>query len=538
MVGVYSAYDAGYLSAMITSMSTYIRAFLFTLVILAPVALFASESDGTISATNKNALVCHDTTCTSPTPGVLNFRPTGTTPVTIEDTDGIDGIGWGNEIGWINFDPTGPEEVLIDPDTGVLSGKAWAQASGWVNFSVTGQSVSINNDGEFTGYAWTGGPNGGWILFDCGTVGACVTTDWRPIPAREDEGGGASGGSTDKCDNIAGNQSEVPAGLTRSGGNCVSVIDQCPNLAGSQAVVPTPFYKDTGGLCLLSNVDYCSNIDGNQTSVPVGLTVTTGGACVESEDVPPLPEVVERDYCPNLFDIQPSLPAGYVVDEMGMCVPETTDYCPNIEGNQTIVPGGLKIDSDGSCVTLPPEEVPTIPEIEGDREVIAYSFVPKAFQVPLDVPFLSVFFAEEGGLLPLIDGVSILLSLLGLGALGWLFFLVPGLIGNNKWGVVYNALSKAPLPGVTVSLFTGEGALVKTITTDAKGTFGFKVKQGVYRIRIDAPGFTFPSGLLHGNMQDTIGKSSLTHLYFGEPFALKSMQKMELNIPVDPSSVA
>jgi peptidoglycan hydrolase-like protein with peptidoglycan-binding domain len=143
----------------------------------------ASVSNGTILPGFQTAKVCYDTTCTNKTPGTINFIPSGITPITIADSTGITGKAWGNNLGWIDFKPTGGG-VSINPTTGVLSGTAWSQVSGWVNFSVTGQSVSINSNGEFVGYAWTGGTKGGWIKFDCSIFGACVKTDWRPIPYR------------------------------------------------------------------------------------------------------------------------------------------------------------------------------------------------------------------------------------------------------------------------------------------------------------------------------------------------------------------
>jgi hypothetical protein len=66
----------------------------------------------------------------------------------------LNGIAWGNELGWITLNPTGVDGVTINPTTGALSGKAWSQVGGWINFAPTGQGVSISTSGEFSGWAW------------------------------------------------------------------------------------------------------------------------------------------------------------------------------------------------------------------------------------------------------------------------------------------------------------------------------------------------------------------------------------------------
>ena len=164
----------------------------------------ASETSGTIDATYKYAQVCQNETCS--TYGTINFKPTinGNTPganaINITDS-GITGHAWGNEVGWINFTPTG-FGVTINPTTGVLSGTAYGSTGGWINFSQTAVGggttvgVTINSVGEFVGWAWISGAYGGWIKFDCGNASTCVKTDWRPIGARASGGGGGGGGSS------------------------------------------------------------------------------------------------------------------------------------------------------------------------------------------------------------------------------------------------------------------------------------------------------------------------------------------------------
>jgi hypothetical protein len=148
--------------------------------------LHASESEGTISNSEYRSRVCKNSICSSF--GNINWKPTGATPIVISDS-GISGYAWGDEIGWINFDLE-DTAVTIDADTGVLSGYAYANSGGWINFSPTTVSggeavgVTIENNGDFDGWAWVSGAYGGWMKFDCATSATCVSTDWRPISQR------------------------------------------------------------------------------------------------------------------------------------------------------------------------------------------------------------------------------------------------------------------------------------------------------------------------------------------------------------------
>ena len=83
--------------------------------------------------------------------------------------------------------------MKVNPSTGVVTGYAYSQLGSWINFSpsqVAGSDisvgVSINATGQFNGWAWVSGINGGWMKFDCisSTSTSCITTDWRPLPNR------------------------------------------------------------------------------------------------------------------------------------------------------------------------------------------------------------------------------------------------------------------------------------------------------------------------------------------------------------------
>lgn len=400
---------------------TFVMSILCTL----PLTLSASVSSGIIESGNKTALLCHSVTCTSPIPGVINFAPTGTAPVTIDDTNGIDGIAWGNEIGWINLDPTGSPGLNIDKSTGIISGTAWSQVAGWINFAATGQTVKINNNGEFEGYAWTGGTYGGWIRFDCGFAGACVKTDWRPLSVRPVAGtpvGATSGGSSPQNDT---------SNLTTN--------DFCLNIPGYQNKVPDNYMKDEGGLCLLK-VDYCKNISGVQLTIPNKYILNGAGQCVvltvENKDEF-VPEMVtdnssttsipinSTDYCPNLFGLQSQVPDGFIQNS-GTCLPKEADYCPNLLGNQYSVPDNMKIGNDGECVKMSAGEIAENDNFKKETEksntnkkakVLGYGFIPDFMRFPVTFPLSLTLF----GVKYQIDLLSVFLTLTVLGLIGlWL----------------------------------------------------------------------------------------------------------------------
>ncbi|MDQ3089829.1 MAG: hypothetical protein M3Q24_01590 [bacterium] len=172
---------------------------LYALTFLISNFVSASVSNGTIETANKVTKICKNVSCSEF--GVINWKPTlngnttGATAVAITDS-GLSGYLWGDEIGWVNLDPTGAG-VVINPSTGALSGTAYASVGGWINFNPTGSGVTLvdNGDGSsFSGYAYVSGINGGWMKFDCVIASTCVKTDWRTTSNRVTDPGGGDGG--------------------------------------------------------------------------------------------------------------------------------------------------------------------------------------------------------------------------------------------------------------------------------------------------------------------------------------------------------
>lgn len=100
--------------------------------------------------------------------GWLNFEPNRPEPnvgAGVSDTQ-LTGFIWAENIGWINLSP-GTYGGVINDGTGQLSGYAWGENVGWLNFdpNVPGDTnhygVTIDSEGNFDGWAW--GENIGWI---------------------------------------------------------------------------------------------------------------------------------------------------------------------------------------------------------------------------------------------------------------------------------------------------------------------------------------------------------------------------------------
>ena len=123
--------------------------------------------------------------------GWVDFNPTGG-GMQVGD-DGLTGYAWGENVGWIDLSSdanppySGTHWGVNNSTSGCtsgyscLSGYAYGENVGWVDFdpvySGTHYGVKIDTaTGAFSGYAY--GENIGWVSFN-GT-GYGVTTDWRP----------------------------------------------------------------------------------------------------------------------------------------------------------------------------------------------------------------------------------------------------------------------------------------------------------------------------------------------------------------------
>ena len=110
-------------------------------------------------------------------------------------------------------------------------------------------------------------------------------------------------------------------------------------------------------------------------------------------------------------------------------------------------------------------------------------------------------------------------------------FLLLGRRKRKKWGLVYNALTKAPIDLAIVRLLDGAtNRVLMTRITDAKGRFALNVKPGKYKIEAVKQGYVFPSPSMLKEKQDI----ELVDLYHGEVIEVKENAIITPNIPVDP----
>lgn len=98
-------------------------------------------------------------------------------------TENFSGYAWSSNIGWIHFSPAGPypagpsHGVRFDEASSRLVG--WARAlsygggwDGWIKMSDTNHTVSVNGNGQLSGYAW-GDDVVGWVDFSGVTCSGC-----------------------------------------------------------------------------------------------------------------------------------------------------------------------------------------------------------------------------------------------------------------------------------------------------------------------------------------------------------------------------
>lgn len=103
---------------------------------------------------------------------------------------------------------------------------------------------------------------------------------------------------------------------------------------------------------------------------------------------------------------------------------------------------------------------------------------------------------------------------------------------REKWGLVYNAITKQPIDLAIIRLIdVATGAVKQTRITDAQGRFAFLAGAGAYRFQVVKPGYSFPSSLLAKETMDI----DLVDLYHGEVLQVQGSATLTPNIPIDPT---
>lgn len=91
---------------------------------------------------------------------------------------------YGENVGWLNTEPSGDGGPGVDVTDTKLTGYVWAENIGWVSLSCENTSscgtvsygISNNQTGQLSGYAWS--ENAGWISFSCENTASCATVDY------------------------------------------------------------------------------------------------------------------------------------------------------------------------------------------------------------------------------------------------------------------------------------------------------------------------------------------------------------------------
>jgi hypothetical protein len=114
------------------------------------------------------------------------------------------------------------------------------------------------------------------------------------------------------------------------------------------------------------------------------------------------------------------------------------------------------------------------------------------------------------------------------------YFWLMGILAKRKrkerWGVLYDAVTKNPVARGIVRLYKEPGGLFETDVTGNSGSFSFLPPEGNYRLSVRKPGYVFPSKLVHGARD-----GEYTPAYHGEIIGITEERPVvALNIPVDP----
>jgi hypothetical protein len=84
---------------------------------------------------------------------------------------------WGENIGWINLEPTLGLGVTVTD--AAVTGSAWSENAGWITFDPAFGGVVNDGSGNLSGYAW--GENVGWISFSCEDRGTCAAASYGVV---------------------------------------------------------------------------------------------------------------------------------------------------------------------------------------------------------------------------------------------------------------------------------------------------------------------------------------------------------------------
>lgn len=115
------------------------------------------------------------------------------------------------------------------------------------------------------------------------------------------------------------------------------------------------------------------------------------------------------------------------------------------------------------------------------------------------------------------------------------FRLIPWRRRKTKWGYVYDSISKNPIPGAQIRIYSEpDGRSRQVQYSQDDGSFGFVVPNGLYSLTGSKEFYSFPSTIAHGK-----NDGLYENLYFGEQLEIGINKKQnetdefKLSIPLD-----
>lgn len=412
-----------------------IKYFLILILFSGAFYTYASTTNGTIDTINHTAILCLNEDCTNTTQ--INFLTTHGRDVHVTNSE-LTGDAWSETFGWINLDPT--LAGVTNTNAGILGGYAWGENAGWINFAPTHGGVTINNDGQFVGWAWA--QNYGWIKFDCGTINACLETDWRP------NSGGGGGGS--------------------SGGGGGSIIPPDPIVIPDPIVTPDPIVIpdpiDTPPDEIVEEEEEDQTAEGIETSKEDNSSQddTNDGGNGGGEN--------------NGNQNDEGTQGTQNGEEIGIVIGETVAKLINLTKN-------IQEEIVSSFTNKEGKVVSTIIATTGVISGASLSLATVLFANPLSFSELFLIPFRLWSLLLIAFGFR---------------------KRNVPWGTVYDSVTKQPLDPAYVVLQDLNGNEIATSITDLDGRYGFLVPAGQYRIVANKTNYEFPSKKLAGKSSDEL----------------------------------
>jgi len=101
---------------------------------------------------------------------------------------------------------------------------------------------------------------------------------------------------------------------------------------------------------------------------------------------------------------------------------------------------------------------------------------------------------------------------------------------KQKYGVIYNSLSKLPVDLAAVRIKDQSGRIVQTKITDRQGRYSFLINKGQYLLDISKQNYVFPTSLLVNKTQDV----DYTDLLTTNKLSYSVDSVVSNNIPLDP----